>query len=339
MKVLVTGGTGFVGSHLVRALMAAGREVRVLMRRTSPRKALEGLDLEAAYGDLRDAGSLDAALRGCDTIYHAAALMSAWDRDSGLVYETNVGGTRNLLRAALRFDVERVVYTSSVVTLGTGGDGHPAKEETEFRDLGNHYIRSKYMAEVEALKAMRDGLPLVIVNPSAPVGAFDFRPSPIGSLTIGILKGKLPGYFDGVLPLVDVEDLAQGHLLAARKGRIGERYILSTEILSVEQFVRMVAEIGGVASPGLKIPFAVLLAAGFVLEFVADHISGKPPALTRSGLKYLKKASFANSSKAARDLGFTGGSIRSSVEKAVRWFEENGYVRPLPGRGRRVLPK
>jgi len=328
MKVLVTGGTGFVGSYLVRALLSAGKEVKVLVRRRSPTQAIEGLDVEIAYGDVCDRASLDAALKGCDTLYHAAAHMSTWERDYGPMYRTNVEGARTALRAALRHGVERAVYTSSVVTLGAEEDGRPATEETRFNfwNLGDHYIRSKYLAEIVALEIGREGLPLVVVNPSGPIGAFDRRPSPLGGLTVRLLQGKVQGYFEGRLPLVDVEDLARGHLLAAEKGRIGERYILSTENLSFKAYFEMAGEVAGVEPPKVKIPASVLRVAAYASEFVAHHITRRPPALTVSGAKVLRKAGYVDPSKAVRELGFPQSSIRASVERAVRWFKENGYA-------------
>lgn len=328
MKVLVTGGTGFVGSYLVRALLCAGKEVRVLARRRSPTQAIEGLDVEIAYGDVCDRASLDVALKGCDTLYHVAAHVSAWERDYGPMYRTNVEGTRTTLKAALRRGVERAVYTSSVVTLGAEEDGRPATEATRFNfwDIGDHYIRSKYLAEVEAVKVYREGLPLVIVNPSGPIGAFDRRPSPLGALAVRLLQGKVQGYFEGRLPLVDVEDLADGHLLAAEKGRAGERYILSTANLSLKAYFEMVGEMAGMEPPTVKIPLSVLRVAAYASEFIANHITRRPPALTVSGVKVLEKASYVDPSKAVQELGFPQNPIRASVERAVRWFKENGYA-------------
>ena len=328
MNALVTGGTGFVGCHVVRALLNAGSAVKVLARPESSTRALTGLDVEIAYGDVCDQASVEAALAGCDTLYHVAACVSVWKGDREALYKTNVQGTQATLRAALRCGVERAVYTSSMITLGAEEDGRLATEDTQFNlwDVGDHYVRSKYLAEVEALRLCQEGLPLVVVNPSGPIGALDFRPSPLGELAVRLLTGKVPCYFEGRLPLVDVEELATGHLLAAEKGRPGERYVLSSENVSFKAYSELVCEVAGLDPPRKKVPGFVLQAVAYASEFVADCFTKRPPAVTVSGVRLLARSYHVDSSKAARELGFPQNPIRTSVARAVHWFRENGYA-------------
>jgi len=328
MKALVTGATGFMGSSIVRELLKDGVEVKVLVRENSDTRNIDGLDVERAYGDIRDGESVKAALKGCDTFYQTAALYAFWAPDSKVFYDINVEGTKAALNAALVLGLQRVVYTSTAGTIGSHGSDTPANEYAEFNlwDTGDHYLRSKYLGEVEAKKICEKGLPLVIVNPSGPVGVRDIKPTPTGKMILNVLNRNMPGYIDGGINLVDVEDVARGHILAAQKGRIGERYILSNENMSVADFFRLIGEVSGLEPPKLKIPYPLAIMLGYGYQLVSS-ITKKPPVLTapvvRAGSKYI----YVDSSKAIDELGFPQTPIRTSIEKAVNWFRENGYVK------------
>jgi len=328
MKTLVTGATGFMGSSIVRELLKDGAEVRVLVRENSDTRNIDGLDVEKAYGDIRDAESMKAALKGCETFYQTAALFVLWAPDSKVFYDVNVEGTKTALNAALEQGVEKVVYTSSCITIGCHGADRPANEEAEFNlwDTGEHYTRSKYLGEVEALKICSKGLPLVVVNPATPVGVRDIKPTPVGKFIVDVLNKKMPGYIDAGLNLVDVEDVARGHILAAQKGRIGERYILANENMSTRDYFRLIGEVSGVEPPKFRIPYPLAIAMGYVYEF-ASRITRRPPLITAAGVRAASKYMAFDSSKAVNQLGFPQTPIRTSIEKAVNWFRENGYVK------------
>ena len=328
MKKLVTGATGFIGSSLVRELMKDGLEVKVLVREKSDTRNIDGLDVERVYGDIRDGASVKSALKGCDTFYQTAALYASWAPDSKIFYDINVEGTKIALNAALEQGVEKVVYTSTIAAVGFYGADHPANEDVEFNlwDTGDHYIRSKHLGEVEAKKFCEKGLPLVIVNPAGPIGVRDIKPTPTGKMIIDVIEKKMPGYIEGGINLVDVEDVARGHILAAQKGRIGERYILGNENLPIKDYFELIGKVAGVEPPKMKIPYSLALLIGYGYQFVST-ITKKPPVLTapmvRSGSKYL----YFNCSKAVKELHFPQTPIRTSIEKAVNWFKENGYIK------------
>jgi len=328
MKTLVTGATGFMGSSIVRELLKDGAEVRVLVRENSDTRNIDGLDVEKAYGDIRDAESMKAALKGCDTFYQTAALFVLWAPDSKVFYDINVEGTKTALNAALEQGLEKVVYTSSCITIGCHGVDRPANEEAEFNlwDTGDHYTRSKYLGEVEALRICRKGLPLVIVNPATPVGVRDIKPTPVGKFIVDLLNKKMPGYIDAGLNLVDVEDVARGHILAAQKGRIGERYILANENMSMRDYFRLIGEISGVEPPKFKIPYRVAIVMGYMYQF-ASRITKRPPLITAAGVRVASRYMAFDSSKAVNELGFPQTPIKISIEKAVNWFRDNGYVK------------
>jgi dihydroflavonol-4-reductase len=328
VKTLVTGATGFIGSSLVRELLKDGVDVRVLVRENSDTRNIDGLDVERAYGDIRDGESVKSALRGCDTFYQTAALYILWAPDSKVLYDVNVEGTKTALNAALEQGIEKVVYTSSTVAVGYYGPDTLANEEAEFNlwDTGDHYTRSKYLGEVEAKNICEKGLPLVIVNPAGVIGVRDIKPTPTGKVIVDILNKKIPGYVDGGINLVDVEDVARGHILAAQKGRIGERYILGNENMSVRDYFGLIGEVSGVAPPKLKIPYSVIIALAYVYQFGAK-IARRPPVATPPGVRLARKYGYVDSSKAVNELGFTQTPIRTTIEKAVNWFRENGYVK------------
>jgi dihydroflavonol-4-reductase len=328
MKTLVTGGTGFVGANVVRALLQCGMEVRALVRPRSDTRNLDNLDVELVAGDLRDRGSLEAALEGCDTVYHVAAMYALWASDPRQIYESNVTGTVNLLDAAGTAGVQKIVYTSSVATIGLPKDGTLGTEDAPLRpeEMISHYKRSKYLAEQEVLKYAQRGLPVVIVNPSLPVGPWDVKPTPSGQIIVNFLRGKIPAYVDTGLNVVDVEDVAMGHILAAKKGRIGERYILGHANLTLLEMFHLLEEVSGVRAPRVRIPYGFAYLSACVSEFVANTITHKPPFVTLAGVKLSRKRMFFDASKAVRELGFPQTPAVEALRKAVQWFRAHGYA-------------
>jgi dihydroflavonol-4-reductase len=328
MKTLVTGGTGFVGANVVRALLQRGVAVRALVRPTSHRRNLAGLDIEVVHGDLRDRPSLEAALKGCDTLFHVAAVYALWTADARELYESNVTGTVNLLEAAEAAGVQKIVYTSSVATIGLPDDGRPGTEECFLQphELISDYKRSKYLAEQEVLQRARRGLPVVIVNPSFPVGPWDSKPTPSGQIIVNFLRGKIPAYVETGLNVVDVEDVAVGHILAAEKGRLGERYILGHENLTLLEMFRLLERVSGLPAPRLRIPYAIAYLSACVSEALARTVTHRPPFVTLAGVKLSRKKMFYDASKAVRELGFPQTPAVEAFEKAVRWFRAHGYA-------------
>jgi dihydroflavonol-4-reductase len=328
MTTLVTGGTGFVGANVVRLLLQRGIEVRALVRPRSDTRNLDSLDVELVAGDLRDRVSLEAALEGCDTVYHVAAMYALWTSDPRQIYDSNVTGTVNLLEAAGMAGVRRVVYTSSVATIGLPKDGTPATEDVALQpeELVSDYKRSKYLAEQEVLKYAQRGLPVVIVNPSFPVGAWDVKPTPSGQIIVNFLRGKIPAYVNTGLNVVDVEDVALGHLLAAEKGRIGERYILGNANLTLPAMFQLLQQVSGVRAPSIRIPYGLAYLSACVSEFVANTVTHTPPFVTLAGVKLSRKRMFFDASKAVRELGFPQTSAVDALQKAVGWFRRHGYA-------------
>jgi dihydroflavonol-4-reductase len=325
---LVTGATGFVGSAVARALLAAGGKVRVLARPGGDRRNLAGLDVEIAEGRLEDPASLAAAVAGCETVYHVAADYRLWVPDPAAMFRANVDGTVALMQAALAAGVARVVYTSSVATLGLVPGG-VADEDTPSRaaDMIGPYKASKFAAEaaVRELVAAR-GLPAVIVNPSTPVGPGDIRPTPTGRLIVEAARGRMPGYVDTGLNLVHVDDVARGHLLAAARGEIGRRYILGGENLALSAILAAVAEAVGRRPPRLKVPYAVVLPVACAAE-AAARITRREPFITLDGARMSRKKMFFSSARAMRELGYAPRPARAAIADAVAWFEANGYLR------------
>ena len=327
MKTLVTGATGFLGSAIVRELLKDGVEVRILVWQNSDTRNIDGLDVEKVYGDIRDSESMKSALKGCDTLYQAAALCALWAPNSKAFYDINVEGTKTALNAALEQGLGKVVYTSSIATLGAHGADSPAVEEAEFNlwNTGDHYSRSKYLGEVEALKIYEKGLPLVIVNPAVAIGMRDIEPGPSGKLIVDILNRKMPGYIDGGGNIIDVEDVARGHILAAQKGKIGEKYILGNENMSIVEYFELIEEVSGAKAPKFKIPYPVALIMGYMYQFIAK-ITKKPPVITAPMVKIASKYAYFDSSKAVNEMGLPQTPIKTTIEKAVNWFRENGYA-------------
>lgn len=328
MKALVTGATGFIGANLVRELLKQGYQVRALVRKESSPRNIDGLQIEIAYGDLRDKVSLDTALDGCDVLFHVAAAYAFWTPDPGVVYETNVLGTENLLTAALARGIRRVVYTSTESTVGASQNGCLATEALAASpcQLAGHYKKSKLEAEQLALKMCRDGLPLVVVNPTAPIGAFDVKPTPTGQLIVDFLNRRMPAYVNTGLNLVDVEDVARGHILAMEKGRPGERYIMGNKNLTLKEILAVLERITGIKAPRIRIPIWLALTAGYGDEFVTGRILGKQPRILVAAVKTSRKFRHFDCSKAINELGLPQTPVEDAFEKAVRWFTQNGYA-------------
>lgn len=323
---LLTGGTGFVGAHLARALAERGDRVRCLVRTNSRLDNLEGLDVELVLGDLQDPESLRRAADGCDEVYHCAADYRLWAPDPAQIYETNVQGTRNLLEAAARAGA-RVVYTSSVGALGLHSDGSPADETTPvtLEDMIGHYKRSKFLAEREAEQAAAAGQPVVIVNPSTPIGDLDIKPTPTGQMIVDFLNRKVPAYVDTGLNLVDVRDVARGHLLAAERGQPGEKYILGHRNLSLKEIFDLLSELTGLPAPRVKLPHAVPLAFAHLSELWA-RLRGRAPRVSPESVRMAKKRMYFDPGKAVRELGLPQSPVEEALERAVQWFTERGYV-------------
>ena len=327
MKKLVTGANGFMGSAIVRELLKDGEEVRAFVRETSDTRNIDHLEVEKVYGDIRDGDSMSRALKGCDTLYYTAAHFSHWTPDKKIPYEINVEGTKTSMAAALRSGVGKVVYTSTNNTMGAHGPEKPADETAEFNhwDTGDHYSKSKYLGEIEARKFVDQGLPMVIVNPTLVIGTNDIKPTPSGLLIIGVVKGEVMGYVEGGVNIIDVEDVARGHILAAQKGRIGERYLFGNENMPIVDYFRLIAELAGVKPPTLKIPYHLAVGVCYLFELIS-FFTKKPPASTVSELKIGRKYEFYDCSKAVRELGLPQTPARVSIEKALNWFRENGYL-------------
>jgi dihydroflavonol-4-reductase len=320
---LVTGASGFVGWHVARLLSSRGHRVRALVR---PASQLRELDVERVTGDLRDADSLARAVEGCGLVFHVAADYRLWAKDPGELYRSNVDGTRNLLEAARHAGVERVVYTSTVGCIGVphGCEGDETQPVT-LQDMSGAYKRSKFLAEKAALEFAASGLPVIAVNPTAPIGDHDFKPTPTGKIILDFLKGAMPAFIDTGLNLVDVKDVAEGNLLACERGRPGERYILGCENVTLAQILQRLAQITGRAAPTVKLPYFVAYAAGVASTGWA-RVTGKPPMAPLDAVRMAKKKMWVSIDKAKRELGFAPGSVDAALARAVEWFQANGYV-------------
>ena len=316
----MTGASGFLGWHVARLLVERGYHVRALCR---PNSQIRELDVERVTGDLRDAESLRRAVKGCRQVFHIAADYRLWSKNPQELYDSNVAGTRHLLEAAK--GAERIVYTSTVGCIGLPkGENGDESTQVSIDDMTGHYKRSKWMAEQVALKAAQDGQPVVIVNPTAPIGDHDTKPTPTGKIIVDFLAGKLPAFVDTGLNLVDARDVALGHLQAAEKGRLGERYILGCENLSLEQILKRLSPIANRPAPGIKLPYAVAYAAG-VLTTAWANVTGKQPMAPLEGVKMAHKKMFVSHAKATNELGYAPGSVDGGLQRAVDWFRENGY--------------
>jgi dihydroflavonol-4-reductase len=328
MKALVTGATGFVGAAVARALERAGWQVRVLVRSGSDRSNLRPIAVEVAEGDLADSGSLERALEGCTGLFHVAADYRLGARDPAQLYRTNVEGTRNILHAARTAGVARIVYTSSVATIGIPPDGAPGEERTpvDLSHMIGHYKRSKYLAEEVARDAARTlGMSVVIVNPSTPIGPGDIRPTPTGQLVLDAASGRMPAYVDTGLNIVHVDDVAAGHLLAYERGKVGERYILGGEDMTLQTILAQIARLVGRTPPRVRLPYAAVLPVAYLAEAFAK-LSGRSGRVTLEGVRMSRKRMFFSSGKAVSELGYRWRPPTDAFEDALRWFRERGLL-------------
>lgn len=328
MTTLVTGATGFVGAAIVRALATAGCEVRVLARPDSDLRNLHGLPVSRAIGDLRDRFSLRQALSGCRHVYHVAAHYALWAREPAVFYDINVQGTVNLMEAAREAGIERMVYTSTIGAIGLPPEGGVGTEETpvSLSQMAGDYKRSKYLAEQEVLRFARAGFPVIIVNPSAPVGAGDVKPTPTGQMIVDFMKGRMFAYIETGMNLIDVDDVATGHLAAMERGRIGERYILGNKNLTLKEIFAILSRLTGVPEPSLKLPRGLILPLAYLNHWLADYITHRPPRIPLEGVKMARYQMHYDSSKAVRELGLPQPSVDIALEKAVGWFRDHGYA-------------
>jgi len=327
VNALVTGASGFLGSHVARLLAEREDGVRVLVRPSSDLRALGDLPVERTTGDLRDAASLDRALAGVDTVFHVAADYRLWAADPAEIYESNVAGTQNLLVAAQRAGVRRFVYTSSVATVAVHRPGRLPDEDVDSRldEMIGHYKRSKFMAEQEVMGAAGQGAPVVVVNPTTPVGPGDWKPTPTGKLIVDFLNGRMPAYVETGLNVVPVEDAARGHLLAAERGEIGRRYILGGRNMTMREILEALAQATGRPAPRVRLPHAVAMAAAYV-DTAWSRMLGRAPRIPIEGVRMSRHRMFVDASRAPRELGFSAGPAEEALARAVRWYEENGYV-------------
>jgi dihydroflavonol-4-reductase len=328
LKVFLTGATGFLGSHVARVLADQGAQLRLLVRPSSDLRNIAELNAERFFGDLREPGSYERAMEACDAVFHVAADYRLWVRDPDEMYRSNVEGTRGLLKAAKQRGVRRVIYTSSVATMGFTSNGSLADENSpvSLEHMIGPYKRSKFMAEQVAFEAAREGVDVVVVNPTTPIGERDIKPTPTGRIVVDFLKGKFPAYVDTGLNLVDATECARGHVQALEKGRRGERYILGGENLTLKQILDRLAAITGLKSPSIKLPYAFALATGVVDEMVTGRILGREPRATIDAVRMGRKMMFVSSAKAERELGWRTMPVDGALRRAVEWFRSNGYA-------------
>lgn len=328
MQVFVSGGTGFIGGAVVRRLLAEGHQVRALVRPGADTRRLDGLPVERVTGDLSDEAALRQGVAGCDWVFHIAALYSFWGHSWQEFYQTNVEGTRRMLEAAWQAGVRRVVHTSSIAALGVHPDHTPATEEvaSSLEDRIGPYQRSKFLAEEVAREYVQRGLPVVIVNPSTPVGEGDHKPTPSGQMIVDFLRGRMFAYLDTGLNIVDVEDVAWGHLLAAERGRIGERYLLAGENLTLKQFLDLLAEVSGRPPVRFRIPHAVALAWSYVDVTLARLNPRYTPSATPEKVRLSRRYEFFDPGKAIRELGLPQTPVRQALARAVEWYRAHGYA-------------
>ena len=328
MKVFLTGATGFVGSHVARAFAANGAELRLLVRRESRRDNLAELRAEVVVGDLRDVAALRTAIEGCEILVHVAADYRLWVRDPAAMLQANVQGTRELMKLAREEGVRRVVYTSSVATMGFRSDGTIIDERTpvSIADMIGHYKRSKYLAEQEAIAAARGGQQVMILNPTSPIGTHDLKPTPTGQIVVDFLNKRFPAYMDTGLNLVDVREVAAAHVAAVTSGTPGETYILGGENLTLKQILDKMSAITGLPSPTMKVSHAVAMGFAYFDEFVTGKLRGKEPRATVESVRMGKKKMYASSAKAERELGFRVVPVYNALRAAIEWFRAHGYA-------------
>jgi len=326
-KTLITGATGFIGSAIARKLFESGRDLRILIRREKYLENLKGIQFETALGDINNPESLETAMRGCNRVFHVAALYTMWTKNPDELFRTNVDGTRNVLDAARKAGIERIVYTSSVAAIGHRADGIPSDETVEWNLewIGDPYVKSKYLAKKAVEQYASQGLDVVIACPSAPVGPGDIKPTPTGQMIVDFLNGKIPFYFDGGFDYVDVEDVAIGHLLVEEKGKRGESYILGGTNMYLKDTYELLDKLSGVRAPSFGIPHGLDLFMAWTLEKIADWITNKPPLITLGGARMVKLPPFYDHSKAARELGYNPHPVEDTFKRAIDYFIQRGY--------------
>ena len=329
MKALVTGAAGFIGSHVVRYLLEDGVEVRAMVMEGEDRMNLDDLPVEIVIGDITKPDTVRDAMEGCQELYHLAAIYAIWLPDPQLMYRVNVHGSRIVLAEAKRQGLEKVVYTASIAAVGHAADGRPVNETNawNFWETGDAYVRSKYYGEQVAREFAADGLPVVIVNPAFPFGARDVGPTPTGGFILSSLNNELPAYFEGGLNIVDVEDVALGHVLAARKGQIGERYILGHKNVLFSEFFKQIGDTLGCRVPTRRISRTAALRVATALTFVSDHYTHKRPLMSPSAVRVASTKMWYDCSKAIKELGLPQSSIEDAIVRAAEWFRANGYVK------------
>jgi dihydroflavonol-4-reductase len=326
IKAFVTGGTGFIGANLVRLLLEEGYQVRALVRPESNLNNLKNLDIEIVKGSLNDINLADK-IRGCQVLFHVAAHYSLYQADKNQLYASNVLGTRSILNAAKQANIERIIYTSSVAAIGVGKPGEIVNEthQSPVEKLVGHYKKSKYWAEEEAKKAIINGQDIVIVNPSTPIGPLDIKPTPTGDIILRFLRRKMPAYVNTGLNIIDVRDVARGHLLALEKGRTGERYILGNKNLSLKTLLEELSALTGLKAPQQTLPLWIPLSVAWVEEYLLFPL-GKKPSIPIDGVKMSKQAMYYDASKAISELGLPSSPIKNALQDAINWFTNNGYI-------------
>ena len=326
MTTLVTGAAGFLGSHVARQLVARGEDVRVLVRASSSNRAIADSSLEYVTGDLRDQSSLARAMDGVQRVFHVAADYRLWAKNPQDIYDSNVGGTKNLLAAAHQAGIQKLIYTSTVATIAVDRPALPNEfTDSKLEEMVGHYKRSKWMAEQEVLKAAKESLPVVVAMPTTPVGPWDWKPTPTGKIIVDFLNGKMPGYVETGLNFVGVEDCAAGHLLVAEKGKIGERYLLGAENLTLKQVLDSLAQLTGLPAPKFKIPHSLALGVAYA-DTAFSRLIRREPQIPVEGVKIAQHLMFVDCTRAQRELGFRAEPVSAAFERAVRWYEKNGYV-------------
>ncbi len=328
MKVFVTGGTGFVGASVVRELLAGGAEVRALARRNSDRRNLEGLKVEVVEGDLDDVDLLARTMADCEWGFHVAAHYSLLRRDREAIYRANVEGTRHVLQAARAAGIKRLVHTSSVAAIGVPPEGEVADEtfQTSVGELVSDYKKSKFLAEQLAREAAREGLPVVIVNPSTPIGPYDVKPTPTGDIVLRFLQRRMPAYVDTGMNLIHVRDVAIGHIRAAEKGRVGERYILGHRNMTLKEILDTLAAITGLPAPTRRLPHWLPIVVGAVDELFLSRLTGKPPTVAFDSARMAAHPMYYDATRAVTYLGLPQTPIETALQEAVTWFRDHGYV-------------
>ena len=328
MQAFVTGGTGFVGGNLIRQLLNSGIKVRALVRSSSDQRNLKDLAIDQVSGDLDNQELLEKAMQGCEWLFHVAAHYSLCLKDSKAIYKANVNGTKKILAAAHTAKIKRIVYTSSVAAIGLAPEGQIADESTTTTvdKLISDYKKSKFLAEQLAFAAAKDGIPVIIVNPSTPIGPYDVKPTPTGDIVLKFLRRQMPVYVHTGLNLVDVRDVAQGHILAAEKGRIGERYILGNKNVTLKEILDILEKITGLPAPKRSIPHFIPMLVSYFDELIISKLLGREPTVTINGAKMACHPMYYHSEKAVRELGLPQSSIETALQDAVTWFKMNGYL-------------